>query len=192
MEPINRPVLKVVGSTHFLKKIVWQPYRLLSLGGHVESQENKKLCFYTASLALNSVWSRLAVRKRRFLFSWDSTWPRVTEIYCQKQYSRQVSCTLNIVLIFSVADCKSNWHQYKTGCVRLFTIHKIFGQARQYCKHFQTSGGVKGDLVEIMSRDDNERIDALASEQGLYSRIRMQCVCRLGDILEIQLCVNEQ
>ena len=42
-----------------------------------------------------------------------------------------------------------------------------------------------------MSRDDNERIDALASERGLYSRIRMQCVCRLGDILEIQLCVNE-
>ena len=27
--------------------------RPLSLGGHVESQENKKLCFCTASLALN-------------------------------------------------------------------------------------------------------------------------------------------
>ena len=26
----------------------------LPLGGHVESQENKKLCFCTASLALNS------------------------------------------------------------------------------------------------------------------------------------------
>ena len=28
--------------------------RLLSLGGHVDSQENKKLCFCTASLALNT------------------------------------------------------------------------------------------------------------------------------------------
>ena len=30
------------------------PDRPLSHGGHVESQENKKLCFCTASLALNS------------------------------------------------------------------------------------------------------------------------------------------
>ena len=29
-------------------------YRPLSLGGHVESQDNKKLCFCTVSLALNS------------------------------------------------------------------------------------------------------------------------------------------
>ena len=29
-------------------------YRPFSLGGHVESQENKKLCFCTASLTLNS------------------------------------------------------------------------------------------------------------------------------------------
>ena len=29
-------------------------YRPFSLGGHVEPQENKKLCFCTASLALNS------------------------------------------------------------------------------------------------------------------------------------------
>ena len=31
-----------------------QFYRPLSHGGHIESQENKKLCFCTASLALNS------------------------------------------------------------------------------------------------------------------------------------------
>ena len=28
--------------------------RPLSLGGHAESQENKKLCLYSGSLALNS------------------------------------------------------------------------------------------------------------------------------------------
>ena len=106
-------------------------------------------------------------------------------------YSRQVSCTLNIVLIFLVADCKYNWHQYKTGCVRLFTNHKNVNQARERCKGFQTAGCVKCELVEILSRDDNDRIDALASEQGLYSRSRMKREGCFRDILEIQLCVNE-
>ena len=45
-----------------------RPYRPLSLGGHVESRGNKKLCFRTASLGQTRIQS--------FLFSWDSTWPR--------------------------------------------------------------------------------------------------------------------
>ena len=50
--------------------------RTLSLGGHVESQENKKLCFCTASLVLNSrLANSCAVRKQSFLFPRDSTWP---------------------------------------------------------------------------------------------------------------------
>ena len=42
-----------------------------------------------------------------------------------------------------------------------------------------------------MSREDNRKIDALASEQGLYSRSRMKRDGRFGDILGIQLRVNE-
>ena len=41
--------------------------RPLSLGGHVESQENKKLCFRTASLALISRLGE-ACRAKRKLF----------------------------------------------------------------------------------------------------------------------------
>ena len=37
-----------------VKKTLRLLNRPLSLGGHVESQENKKLCFCMASLALNS------------------------------------------------------------------------------------------------------------------------------------------
>ena len=77
---------------------------------------------------------------------------------------------IKLCLFFSVSDCKTNWHQYKTGCVRLFTSHKIEALAREHCRQFQISGGVKGDLVEIMSQDDNDRIVDLASEQGMYSR----------------------
>ena len=40
-----------------------QRYRPLSHGGHFESQENKKLCFFTSSLALDE---RLAVQNPLF------------------------------------------------------------------------------------------------------------------------------
>ena len=43
--------------------------RPLSLGGHVESQDNKKLCFSMASLALNSRLGEACLRKTSFLFS---------------------------------------------------------------------------------------------------------------------------
>ena len=49
--------------------------RPLSLGGHVESQENKKLCFCTASLALNSRLGEACRAKTKLVFSSDSTWP---------------------------------------------------------------------------------------------------------------------
>ena len=53
--------------------------RPISPGSHVESQENKKLCFYTASLTVNSHLGEAC--HASFLFSWDSTWPRVTKVY---------------------------------------------------------------------------------------------------------------
>ena len=49
--------------------------RPLSHGGHVESQENKKLCFCTASLALNSRLAEACRAKTKLFFSRDSTWP---------------------------------------------------------------------------------------------------------------------
>ena len=42
--------------------------RTFSLGGHVESQENKKLCFCTVSLALNSRVAEVSRAKTK-LFS---------------------------------------------------------------------------------------------------------------------------
>ena len=110
------------------------------------------------------------MQKQSFLFARDSTWPSVTKIYWQKLFctADKFHVPLILCLLFLVADCKHNWHQYKTGCVQLFTLHEDFNQARQYCNRFQTSGGVQGDLVKIMSKDDNDRIYALASERGLY------------------------
>ena len=49
--------------------------RPLSLDGHVESQENKKLCFCTVSLALNSRLAKACRAKTKFFFPRDSTWP---------------------------------------------------------------------------------------------------------------------
>ena len=46
---------------------------MLSLGGG--GGGNKKLCFCTASLAVNSIWPGFAMRKQSFLFPRDSTWP---------------------------------------------------------------------------------------------------------------------
>lgn len=65
-------------------------------------------------------------------------------------------------------DCGANWHRYRTGCVRLFTESKTRQNARNRCKSFQTSGSVNGDLVKIMSLDDNNKIVSLSSEQGRY------------------------
>ena len=41
----------------------------LSIGGHVESQENKKLCFCTASLALNSRLAEACRAKTKAFYS---------------------------------------------------------------------------------------------------------------------------
>ena len=49
--------------------------RPLSLGGHAESQENKRLCLYSASLALNSRLAEACRAKTQLLFTRYSTWP---------------------------------------------------------------------------------------------------------------------
>ena len=59
-----------------LRRSKWalsRPYRPLSRGGHFESQGNKKLCFCTASLALNE---RLDVQNLLFEHC-------VIKVYCQ-------------------------------------------------------------------------------------------------------------
>lgn len=66
-----------------------------------------------------------------------------------------------------VIDCGEAWHQYRTGCVRLFDDHKTRQQARTYCQGFQTSNSVQGNLVNILSQADNDRIVSLASVQGI-------------------------
>ena len=43
--------------------------RPLSMGGHVESKENKKLCFCTASLALNSLLAEAFRAKTKAFYS---------------------------------------------------------------------------------------------------------------------------
>ena len=50
--------------------------RPLSLGSHVESQENKKLCFCMASLALNSrLGEACHAKKKKFYILRESKWP---------------------------------------------------------------------------------------------------------------------
>ena len=49
-------------------------HRHLPLSGHVESQENKKLCFSRQASASREFSARLAVQKQSFSFSWDSSW----------------------------------------------------------------------------------------------------------------------
>ena len=51
------------------------PNRPLSLGGHVESQENKSFVFARQASPRREFSARLAVHNPSFLFSWDSTWP---------------------------------------------------------------------------------------------------------------------
>lgn len=66
-------------------------------------------------------------------------------------------------------DCGQNWHQYKTGCIRLFLEHKSREDARSYCLSFQTQCiGSKGNLIKILSTSNNDRVVSLATEQGEY------------------------
>ena len=53
----------------------YQPLWTSSHGGHVESQENKKVCFCTVSLALNSRLAEACRAKTKLFIPRDSTWP---------------------------------------------------------------------------------------------------------------------
>ena len=74
--------------------------RPLSHGGHVESQENKKLCFCTASLAVNSRLAEVCRAKAfySFLFPQDSAWPPSDEGLCKCKYTQT-----------SKRKCKGAW-----------------------------------------------------------------------------------
>ena len=60
-EPLAREIAQELPVLLTLNKLLYTTHRSLSLGGHVESQENKKLCFCTVSLA--------QMRIQSFLFS---------------------------------------------------------------------------------------------------------------------------
>ena len=71
-----RKITSMINLLHSARKehTLNRPFTL-SHGGHVESQENKKLCSYTASLALNSRLGEACRPTTKLLLSWDSTWP---------------------------------------------------------------------------------------------------------------------
>ena len=70
-----------------------------------------------------------------------------------------------MILLLSL-DCAEGWHQYRTGCIKFFTISLPKTQAKERCKEFITSNQIQGNLIKIPSSADNDQVASLSPKPG--------------------------